>query len=256
MSEVIKTIWASIHSDEAVINIRTIRSVLEYDSTLTKNDSAALHMALAASYCKVGDHINAQRQIDKSLALEPRQWAAHRVHIDLLMSHQSWETARALLEELTLPSKLRAWDMRLPQSEIHTCLAACCWHIKEWDEVRRHLDIAHPQGLKTMQPSLREDWFRLALYRHKPADAAEAAASLMNPNALEFTDAILQTLVQQGWTGEALPLYRSVFEKVPKNPLLRRRLVALCIKEGEIEEARQLAIPGALDFTSEKDLSA
>ncbi|CAN0548561.1 unnamed protein product, partial [Laminaria digitata] len=36
--------------------------------------------------------------------------------------------------------------------------------------------------------------------------------------------------------------------KQPRNELLRRRLVALCIKEGEIDEARKLTESGALNL--------
>jgi hypothetical protein len=60
---------------------------------------------------------------------------------------------------------------------------------------------------------------------------------------------LLQTLVQQGWTEYALPLYRTAYAAEPRNQLLRRRLVALCIREGAIEEARALAKPGALDLS-------
>ena len=83
-----------------------------------------------------------------------------------------------------------------------------------------------------------------------PEDAAEAAHELVNVGALEFTDAVLQTLVQQGWGEQALPLYRTMFSEDPRNQLLRRRLVALCIKQGKITEARAFAEPGALDLSA------
>jgi hypothetical protein len=108
--------------------------------------------------------------------------------------------------------------------------------------------VDEARGGKTMQKPLQQEWFRLALYRNEPDDAAEAAGLLVTPSALDFTDALLQTLVQQGWTHHALPLYRTIFDKDPRNQLVRRRLVALCIKEGELDEARRLTAPGALDL--------
>ena len=56
---------------------------------------------------------------------------------------------------------------------------------------------------------------------------------------------LLQALVQQGWNEEALPLYRTVFKRTP-DPLLRRRLVGLCIRTGALDEARRLSTHGPL----------
>jgi hypothetical protein len=97
---------------------------------------------------------------------------------------------------------------------------------------------------------LMEDWFRLALYRGRPEDAAAVAALLIERTTVESADALLQTIVQNGWTKEALPLYRTAFANAPKSQLLRRRLVALCIREGQLDEARQLTQPGALGLAA------
>ena len=226
----------------------SMRVILSQNAKHSDEDAAGLKVKLAASMLQEGKSANAESLAKKSIELHPNQWAGHRILIELLMAQQQYEEAYKLLDSLKIKRNVPAWDVPLPRKEIQLCAAACAWRIKDWERVEKHLKKAFSKGVKTMPRKLQEDWFRLALYRHQPDDAAEAASLLVSNNTLEFTDALLQTLVQQGWTEQALPLYRAVYAQDPRNQLLRRRLVALCIKEGEIDEARRLTEPGALDL--------
>ena len=227
---------------------RSMRMILGQGAEQSDEEAAGKKAELAASMWQAGKSAQAEKLANQSIALHPNQWAAHRVKVDIMMAQQKYDEVYELLDQLKIKGTTPAWDTPLSKRDINLCSAACAWRTKAWDVVEGHLKKAFPRGVKTMPRKLQEDWFRLALYRHQPDDAAEAASLLVSNTALEFTDALLQTLVQQGWTEQALPLYRTVYSQDPRNQLLRRRLVALCIKEGEIEEARRLAAPGALDL--------
>jgi thioredoxin-like negative regulator of GroEL len=104
--------------------------------------------------------------------------------------------------------------------------------------------------METMPEEIREDWFRLSLYRSMPEEASRAAASLIHLRSVDTADELLQTIVQGGWTNHALPLYREIHRAQPRNELVRRRMVALCIKEGQLDEARRIASAAPLRFAA------
>lgn len=243
----ITSIWSSLHAQESDPRIRSIRMILSQQKPIDDTETIALQVALADAMWRAGKSSNALKMVLKALKIRPKQWMANRIYIDILMAQQEFEQAYAVVNSLKELPKPSSWDIPLEARDIELCAASCVWRLKDWELVASHLGKAFPKGVKSMPKELQEDWFRLALYRHEPTDAAEAAALLVSSKALDFTDAILQTLVQRGWTNHALPLYRHIYEQAPRNQLLRRRLVALCIKEGELEEARKLAEPGALD---------
>ncbi|MEZ4702868.1 MAG: tetratricopeptide repeat protein [Rhodothermales bacterium] len=228
----------------------SLRVILGDQSTLPNEEQAALHMALAASFHQAGDYRKARRHAEQSIAQYGKQWASHRIIVDALMAQQLFDEAFAHFLAVKPPARPAAWDHALTEQEWKLCGAACAWRLKGWDDVARLIDEAFPSGLTTMPIGLLEDYFRLTLYRNQPDEAGRVAAILMATHTLEFNDALLQTLVQQGWTQQALPLYRNAYTQDPRNQLLRRRLVALCIREGKIEEARRLTAPGALDMNA------
>ncbi|MDZ4700598.1 MAG: tetratricopeptide repeat protein [Rhodothermales bacterium] len=240
---------AVMHKDADPRNI-SLRMILGDKLPLPDQDQAAMHAALAASFLQAGDLKKARRHAEQSVAFYRKQWAGHRVLVDVLMAHKGFVEAAAVIAGFKPPAKPAAWDRALPLREWNLCAAACAWRLKAWDTVAERLAEAFPEGLASMPAALLEDYFRLTLYRNQPDEAGRVAATLMTTNTLEFNDELLQTLVQQGWTQQALPLYRSAFTKDPRNQLLRRRLVALCIREGNIEEARRLTAPGALDMNA------
>ena len=242
------SIWTSVEHKAADPRTRSLRMILSQGAELPEQDAAEIKAELAISMLQAGKNDNALKLANQSLSHYANQWAAHRVKIEIMMARQQYEETYEYISSIKVSGKTPAWDTLLTTEELHLCAASCQWRMKAWDKVIEHLQIAFPKGVKSMPRALQEDWFRLALYRHEADDAAEAASALVSNSALEFTDALLQTLVQQGWTEKALPLYRNMFTKSPKNELLRRRLVALCIREGEIEEARKLTEPGALNL--------
>ncbi len=227
---------------------RSLRMILSQGADVAEAEAAQMKSEMAVSMLRAGKSDSAVKLAEQSLEIYPKQWLAHCIKIDVMMAQHHFAEAYEYLMSIKIKGGRPDWDIGLSKRELNLCAASCQWRLKAWDTVDEHLRKAFPDGVKSMPTGLQEDWFRLALYRHQPDDAADAAAQLATSNTLEFTDALLQTLVQQGWTGKALPIYRRVFAKQPRNELLRRRLVALCIREGEIEEARKLTESGALNL--------
>ncbi len=207
---------------------------------------AALLYGLAATHLLDGHPSLAERYARESLTLEPRQWAAPRILLEILEARHAYEDAYLYLTERLAGPPGPAWDDPLPERHQYLAAAAWTWHIGDFEAAARFVHCAYPDGLSTMPSDLQEDCFRLALYRDQPDEAAEAAACLIINRPVESADALLQTIVHQGWTAQALPLYRSVYASDPGNELLRRRLIALCIREGIIDEARKLSSLGVL----------
>lgn len=227
---------------------RSLRMILSQGGDIADSEEAEIKSSMAASMWQTGKSEQALKLAEQSLKILPDQWLAHRVKIDIMMARHKYEEVYEYLLSIKISGNGPVWDYPMSKSEINLCAASCQWRLKAWDTVFKHLKKAFPKGVKSMPAALQEDWFRLALYRDQPEDASAAADLLVAVRSLEFTDALLQTLVQQGWTDKALPLYRRVFAQKPRNELLRRRLVALCIREGEIDEARRLTESGALNL--------
>ena len=227
---------------------RSLRMILSQGAEMAEPEKAEIKSGLAASMWQAGKSESALKLAIQSLEILPNQWLAHRIKIDILMARHHYSEAYEYLMGIRVSRNIQPWDKKLSKEERNLCAASCQWRLKDWEKVDKHLRLAFPKGVKAMPTALQEDWFRLALYQNQPEEASDAASLLVASKSLDFTDALLQTLVQRGWSGKALPLYRKVYAKQPRNELLRRRLVALCIREGEIEEARRLTESGALNL--------
>jgi tetratricopeptide (TPR) repeat protein len=225
---------------------KEIRRTLTARST---KKNAAVLIAQAYAELTTGSTDLARRHAGRAIDIYPTQWSGHRILLATLAANQGYKAAYMHLVSLD-PGPVPVWDESLTNEEINTALAGWSWQLGDWDGVARHLDAAFPQGVDTMPPRIQEDWFKLSLYRDRPNDAVAVAVLLISHRDVATTDELLQTFVQNGWTKEALPLYRAAFESAPKSELLRRRLVALCIREGALEEARRLTQPGALDLAA------
>ncbi len=243
-------IWDALREADHATAKLLATELLKSQEDLKDEKRAAIKVALAAAELKAGDLNRAKREAGRALDLHPKQYAAHRILLSILNRRQGFAAAYLQLLNLSLPKKTPKWDEPLTICEIHTALATWAWQLGEWDDVAKHLMRAYPTGLVAMPMEIREEWFRLSLYRGHPEDAAAAAALIIEQSPLESTDELLQTIVQSGWTKEALPLYRDAYAKQPKSELLRRRLVALCIREGELDEARALATRGAIHLAA------
>jgi len=242
----VNRVWRSIREGRLEEAAETIRDEMQTERIFGCEERAALEVALAHIALVTGSTDTARRRAGRSLDLHPDQFAAHRILLITLSARKDFAAAYLHLANLPLPAESRSWDEIIDARELATTLAAWAWQLGEWDQVADHIETAWPEGLDAMPPELREDWFRLSLYRGVAEDAAAAAALLIDDRPLERADELLQTIVQNGWEEQALPLYRTFFEQRPQSELLRRRLVGLCIKAGEIEEARSLTKPGAL----------
>jgi len=212
----------------------------------TDQERAALKAGLACAEFRLGALDTAKRQAGRSLDLHPNQFASHRILLSILALRKGFAAAYLQLLNLPLPKRTPRWDETWAQNDIELALASWAWQLGEWDQVFFHLRRSFPDGLENMPAEIREDWFRLALYRGHPEDAAAAAALLIDHSVIENTDQLLQTIVKSGWTKQALPLYRTAYAARPNSELLRRRLVGLCIREGQLDEARALTNSGAL----------
>jgi len=213
-------------------------------------ERAAIKVALATAELNLGATDTAKRMAGRSLDLHSNQFSAHRILLTVYMMRKDYTAAYLHLANLPLPKRTPKWDEKLAETDVHVALAAWAWQLGEWDQVADHLQIAYPGGLSEMPANVREDWFRLSLYRGLADDAAAAAESLIEGSSIHRADELLQTIVQSGWTKQALPLYRKFFQDKPESELLRRRLVALCVKEGQMQEARELAQPSALKLAA------
>jgi len=246
----IRPIWKALHKGDAATARSLATQALKEKRLYPASECAALKVGLAAAEWSLGAVQNACRQAGQALDLFPNQWSSHRILLAVYCSKQGYKAAYLHLQNLDEAGPVPAWDEPINKTEREVALAAWAWMLGEWEQVATHLESAYPSGLSRMPTPLQEDWLRLSLYRGKPDDAAAAAALLIEERPADLTDELLQTIVQNGWTKQALPLYRRAFASEPGNPLLRRRLVALCIREGEIEEARLLTKPGALSMAA------
>lgn len=221
-------------------------TALASDEERSNEEKAALNVAIAGAEFKLGSLDSAEKFANRSLALYPKQFAANRIVLSVLTLRQKFAAAYKHMVDATLPKRKARWDEGLPIETIELSLASWAWNCKAWTEVRMHLDNAVPDGLAKMPHALVEDSFKLSLYLESATDAANAARHLIVNKSIDLIDQVLQTIVKSGWTKEALPLYRAAYMEHPSDNLLRRRLVGLCIREGQIDEARALAKGGGL----------
>ena len=246
---VIGPIWDAMNEGDYRIAAGLVTAELEGQRLFSAEEKTAMMVALANAELLMGKTDRAKKTAGKTLDLFPNQWSGHRILIHVLHLKQAYKAAYLHLRKLE-PGPVPLWDCPIGTTERHTVMAAWSWLLGEWERVSTHLKKAYPDGIDSMPAEIQEDWFRLSLYRGRPQDAVAVASLLIEQRPVDLADELLQTFVQNGWTKEALPLYRAAYESAPQSQLLRRRLVALCIREGELEEARDLTRPGALDLAA------
>ena len=242
-------IWDAMRDGDYRIAAGLISAEFEGKRLFSPEERTAMLVALANAELLMGQTDRAKKTAGRALDLFPNQWSGHRILIHVLHLKQAYKAAYLQLRKLE-PGPVPLWDAPVNSTEKNTALAAWSWLLGEWERVARHLKAAYPGGVDSMPIEIQEDWFRLALYRGRPQDAVAVATLLIEQRPVDLADELLQTFVQNGWTKEALPLYRAAYHSAPDSQLLRRRLVALCIREGALEEARDLTRPGALDLAA------
>lgn len=245
LPQIVRPVWEALRGQENRLALRRGYKLLREDR-LADETRAALLAALASAELDIGTSSAALTIANESLALYSDQWLAYRVLLTLHMTDRQFDKARRILDVVESVEAPAAWDEPLTDTDQNLLRAACSWMVREWDETAAHLLTAYPDGVDSMPSFLQEDWFRLAFYREKSNDAAEAARSLLDTGSPERADVLIQMLVRQGWHKEALRLYRAIYDQDPTNELLRRRVVGLCIREGKLQEARRLMELGAL----------
>lgn len=245
LPESIRPVWLNLKVGKFRPALKRGYAVLR-SSELADEARAALLGALATAEWSGGVPDSAEKLARESLALFADQWLSNRVLLNALLTAHRFEEALDHLAEISASTKASSWDEPLSEIDLHLLRAACAWKTQDWNATMQHLTMAYPGGVATMPDFLQEDWLRLSFYREDAGAAADAVGSLIDGKAPERADVLIQTLVQQGWHKEALDLYRSIYEREPANELLRRRIVGLCIREGEVMEARRLMERGAL----------
>lgn len=246
----VRPIWDALATGNPSLAETRARHTLQEKRLFSASERAALKVGLAAAELYSGATAQARRHAGRALDLCPGQWSAHRILLTILSMQKAYKAAYLHLSNLDLSGPTPLWDEPLSDLDVSLSLASWAWMLGEWDTVAGHLTDAYPGGIEQMPAPILDDWFRLSLYRDNPDDAAAAAGLLIAERPAEVADELLQTFVQSGWTKQALPLYRVAYQRAPQSQLLRRRLVALCIREGQLEEARELARPGALSLAA------
>lgn len=245
LPDVLRPIWTALGDRKTRPALRLGYETLRSE-VLADDVRAALLGALASAEWDNGVTNEAKSMAEESLNLVPQQWLAWHVLLTTAIAEKDFTGASVLLDTHEPPSTPAAWDAVLSETERHLIRATCAWMMKDWERTATQLKAAFPKGVESMPTFLQEDWFRLAFYRERPDDAAAVAMQLITGHNIEKADVLLQALVRQGWHGQALKLYRTIFDQDPKNELLRRRVVGLYIREGEVLEARRLMEQGAL----------
>lgn len=242
---ILTPVWTELRNGRTRPAFRLGYEILRTEK-LDSDIRAALLGALASAAWDNGMAKMAKQMATDALTKCEKQWLANRVMLSIHIGERTYEEALAHINGMTAPKRLFPWDEKLPETDQHLIRAACAWMTHDWDATAKHLSSAYPDGVTKMPAVLQEDWFRLAFYRDRPKDAAAAARQLINEHSADKADVLIQTMVHQGWHKEALALYRIIYDQDPANELLRRRVVGLCIREGEVQEARRLMELGAL----------
>ncbi|MFT4604725.1 MAG: hypothetical protein ACI9W4_001458 [Rhodothermales bacterium] len=242
----LRPIWTALQADATDAAMRNAETALSANRLFSAEEKAGLLVGLAAAQIRAGATEDGWENARRSLDLFPDQVAAKQIQATINASRRQYETAYNQVESLKASTRPASWDITINEQERQLSLASFSWLCGQWDQVANHVTLAYPKGLLSMPDEIQEDWFRLAHYRGEADEAARAAAILITRRPVDLADEMLQTIVQSGWHSQALPLYKDAFGRAPTSELLRRRLVALCIKAGQLDEARRLTAPGAL----------
>lgn len=241
-----RPIWTALQAEAPDAAIRNAEAALSASRLFSAEEKAGLLFGLASGQFAAGATEDAWQNARRSLDLFPQQIGSRTLQAAIQASRRNYEQAYDQLTALEPVNAPATWDIEINEVGRALALASFSWLCGQWDQVAEHIEQAYPEGLASMPDEIQEDWFRLAHYRGEAEEAAKAAAILITRRPVELADEMLQTIVQNGWYAEALPLYRDAFGRAPNSELLRRRLVALYIKDGDLEEARRLTAPGAL----------
>ncbi len=238
----VKPVWEAMRRHDCRTALSTGRELLQ-----TTSDTALL-IALAVAEMNTGNSSQARMLANTALQRCPVQWAGHRVIIEVLQLEGRHDEAYLYTSMLNVPDGIPTWDEPLSLRDQNLLGAALAWKVRDWEGAFQHVSLAYPEGIESIPDDLLDDVFRLTLYLNKADLAARVARRMIKGRSIHYADVLLQTFVQQGWIDHALSLYRTIFNQSPEDPLLRRRMVGLCIRTGAIEEARRLSRPGALEI--------
>ena len=244
-------LWEAVRRRESRRVLTQAAPLLALPEMAAPEARAALLNALGAARMQLRHYEAAERMLRLSLAALPAQWMATRLLVHVCEVQRRYEMAYDLLEHLQGRPAMASWDEPLSDTEWHLGMAALAWRLRRWKVVSTHVRAAFPK-VTEMPPALQADLLRLAFYRERPAEALAMARHLLEQQPDEqAVDTLLQTFVQQGWKQEACMLYRQAYQRYPESERFRRRLVALCLQTGAVEEARRLARLGALSLDVE-----
>lgn len=243
-------LWEALAEGQVRAALGIGRELAQHTAPGRHSLHAAIRAGMAHAELRLGNMESARRLAEESIGRLPEQGLAQRILLKIMEALHEDDEAYLILSSFQPPAVAHGWDEPLSPAQQRLATAALAWRLRDWEGVSGQLERLYPGGPGVMPEPVLQDWFRLALYRGRPKDAAAAAEQLILNPSLDYVDDLLQTLVQRGWTAQALPLYRMVYADAPGNALIRRRLVAMCLKEGALEEARRLVRAGALEMAA------
>ncbi len=212
--------------------------------------AAALCCCCAAAELMLGGADGCRRHAAASLGHAPGQWTAHRLTAEAYAAQGLYSRAYAALQAAPPPAAAQPWEEPVPASEIHLYLANLCLRSGDVRRAFEHLSAAFPEGAPYAPAALHPDWFRLGLNLDHAAEATAAARLLAARVPVQTLDDLSQAILQRGWLPEALEVYEMAALKHPESALVRRRLVGLYIRTGNVDRARAILRPQALEITA------
>ncbi len=251
LDEQLRTLWEAVRRKESRRVLTHAAPLLSLPEMAAPEVRAALLNALGAARIQLRHYEAAERMLRLSLAALPDQWMATRLLVYVCEVQRRDEIAYDLLKRMQTRPSASLWDEPLTETVWHLGMAALAWRLRQWKAVNAHVRAAFPKATE-MPPALQADLLRLAFYQERPAEALAMARHLLEQQSDEqAVDTLLQTFVQQGWKQEACLLYRQAYQRYPESERFRRRLVALYLQTGAVEEARRLASLGVLSLEAE-----
>ena len=214
----------------------------------TPEQAAELYLLLAEAARQHARTDMALSAVSRALELLPEQWLGHHIYLLLLEEEKRYTEALSYLDGLLThyaTIQVPDWD-DLPAEEVlwlHRAHLACL--LSQWEDALQAFRKCYPH-MRNAPHSVLRPWFILTLYTNNREEAFQVAYHLLQDVSVETADALLQVFTLHRWFEEAAQLYKALYRHYPDHTLLHRRLLALYIKLGELEKARELAHKGSV----------
>ncbi len=245
--ESLRPAWTALGERRGKIAVRLAHEALK---TLSGEAVAACLCTTAAGELMNGSPEKALRAAEEARLLLPGHWITIRLLESALRRLGAYGKAYDLLAAATGPYPAFAWDDPLSPSDHRLGMASLALRTGNIRGAADHLMEAFADHIDRVPEELLTDWFRFSLNLDRPEESALAAERLIRSLPPEAADPVIQAVLQRGWTEQAYRLYRTAFSRHPTDSLIRRRLVGLSIRVGQVEDARLLLKPYPLEIAA------